>query len=65
MQENRRAQPRQQQQRNTGGGGSRQNQPTMVKWILKTGLVKDPKQAEYILIGIAVVAIAIALFYAL
>jgi len=29
--------------------------PTMVKWVMKTGLVRDEAQANYVLIGIAVI----------
>jgi len=36
--------------------------PTLVKFVLKTGLVKDDKQANYVLIGIAVVAVISTFF---
>ena len=36
--------------------------PVLVRFILKTGLVKDEKQANYVLIGIAVVAVISAIF---
>ncbi len=36
--------------------------PTLVRLVLKTGLVKDEKQANYVLIGIAVVAVISTIF---
>ncbi len=36
--------------------------PTMVRWVLKTGIVKDEKQANIVLLGIAVVFFVITLF---
>lgn len=39
------------------------NEPSkLVKLILKTGLVKDEKQASYVLIGIAVCAVLLTFF---
>lgn len=35
---------------------------TFVKWVLKTGIVKDRGQAEKILLGIVVLAIIISVF---
>ncbi len=35
--------------------------PTMVKWVMKTGLVKDKKQANIVLVGIAVLFFVITL----
>ena len=29
--------------------------PTMVKWVMKTGMVKDEKQANIVLISIAII----------
>jgi len=36
--------------------------PMLVKLLLKTGLVKDEKRANYVLIGIAVCAVLLTLF---
>jgi|GEM_PF-3248624 len=36
--------------------------PTLVRWVLKTGIVKEEKQANYLLLGIAVVLLAITVF---
>ena len=36
--------------------------PTMVKWVMKTGVVKDEKQANIVLVGIAIVFFAITFF---
>lgn len=36
--------------------------PVMVKFILQTGLVKDEKQANYVLIGVAVCAFLLTLY---
>lgn len=37
-----------------GNDYTSQKTPTMVKWIMKTGLTKDEKQANIVLIGVAV-----------
>lgn len=36
--------------------------PTMIKWVMKTGVVKDEKQANIVLISIAVVFFVITFF---
>ena len=36
--------------------------PIMVKLLLKTGLVKDEKQANYVLIGIAAVSVLLTIW---
>lgn len=36
--------------------------PALVRLVLKTGIVKDEKQANYILIGIAVCAVLLTLY---
>lgn len=33
--------------------------PTMVKWVMKTGLVKDERQANIVLVGIAILFFAL------
>ncbi len=38
-------------------------QPLFIRWVLATGVVKDEKQAHYVLIGIAVAAVVLALFF--
>jgi hypothetical protein len=37
-------------------------QPALVRIVMKTGLIKDPKNANYVLLGIAGVFVIIALF---
>lgn len=37
-------------------------QPLFVRWVLATGIVKDEKQAQYVLIGVAIVAILLAVW---
>ncbi len=34
----------------------------LVNWLLKKGIAKDKQQAQYILVGVAVVAIVVGLF---
>ena len=38
--------------------------PTMVRWVMKLsgGAIKEQRQAEYVLLGIAIIAIAVSLF---
>ena len=36
--------------------------PTMVKWVMKTGIAKDEKQANIILIVIAILFLALSLY---
>ncbi len=43
---------------------SNNNQPPkLVGWILKTGLVKNENQANYVLIALAIVAFLTSLYY--
>jgi hypothetical protein len=36
--------------------------PTMVRFLLRTGIVKNEKQALYILVGIVIIALAVTIF---
>jgi hypothetical protein len=38
------------------------DQPKLIRMILKTGLVKDPKKANYILIGMIVVFVLFTIY---
>jgi len=40
---------------------SAEHQPILVRLVLKTGLVTDPKIAEYVLLGIAIVAFIVSI----
>ncbi len=37
--------------------------PLFIRWVLATGVVKDEKQAKSVLIGIAALAVVLALFF--
>lgn len=39
-----------------------ESQPKLVRLVLKTGIVKDPKQANNVLIGLAIVVVAVTLY---
>lgn len=44
------------------GSFSQQTAPTLVRLVLKTGIVKEPKQANQVLIAIAICAFVLTLF---
>ena len=35
----------------------------MIKWVLKTGIVKNPKQANYVLVGLAIVFFGLSIYF--
>ncbi len=37
--------------------------PVLVRWILATGLVREARQAQYVLLAVAVLAVLLALFF--
>ena len=47
----------------TRPGDERKSESKMAKLILKTGLLKDPKQATYVLIGIAILFFALSIYF--
>jgi hypothetical protein len=39
------------------------NVPKMVQWIIRLGLAKTPAQANYVLLGVAIVAALLSLYF--